>query len=85
MLHQKADGIAAFATTKTFINFFGRRNRERRSPFVMKRAETKVISASFFQFHKAADHINNIDATENLLYGILRYHGLLISDLVNKR
>ena len=40
----------------------------------MKRAEAKIISATFFQFHKAADDINDIDAVENLLYRGLGDH-----------
>ena len=34
----------------------------------MKRAEAKVIGATFFQFHKTANDIDDIDAIENLLY-----------------
>ena len=34
----------------------------------MKRAEAEIISTSFFQFHKAANDIDDIDAVENLLY-----------------
>ena len=47
----------------------------------MKRAEAEIISATLFQFYKTADHINNIDAAENLLYRILGDQGLLISAL----
>ena len=45
----------------------------------MKRAEAKIISTPFFQFYKTPDDINDVDATEDLLYGILRDQGLLIS------
>ena len=41
----------------------------------MKRAEAQVIGAPFLQFHKTANHFNNIGAVENLLYGILADHG----------
>ena len=37
----------------------------------MKRAKSQVIGASFFQFYKTAHYFNNIDAAENLLYGVL--------------
>ena len=37
----------------------------------MKRAEAEIISAAFFQLYKTTDHINNINAAEDLLYGIL--------------
>ena len=73
MLHDEADGIAAFATTKTFINLFAWRYRKRRGFFIVKRAQAQVAGTPFFQFYKLADNINNIDATEYLLYGILTY------------
>lgn len=71
MLHQKTDGIAAFTTTKTFIDLFGRRHSERWSSFIMKRAKTEIVGTPLFQFHKTADHINNINAAQYLLYRIL--------------
>lgn len=37
----------------------------------MKRAKAEITAASFLQFHKTAYNLNNIDAAENLLYGIL--------------
>jgi hypothetical protein len=37
----------------------------------MKRAKTKIAAASFLQFYEAANDFNNVDAAENLLYGIL--------------
>ena len=46
----------------------------------MKRAEAEVIGAAFFQFYKTTDHIDNINAAQYLLYGVLRNHGLLISE-----
>ena len=73
MLHNEADGIAAFATTKTFINFLTRRYGKRRSFFIVKRTKAKVAGTSFFQFYKLANDVHNIDATEDLLYGILTY------------
>jgi len=87
MLHHEADGISAAAATKTFVNLFGRRNGKRRSLFVMKRTETKIISAPFFKLYKTADHINNIEAAQNLLYGawgdhysLFQYYEYMISE-----
>jgi hypothetical protein len=37
---------------------------------MVKRTEAEVISASLFQLHKAAYHINDVDAGEDLLYSI---------------
>src|SRR6476469_6204206 len=36
MLHEKADAVSAFSATKTFINFFGRRNSKRGRFFVVE-------------------------------------------------
>jgi hypothetical protein len=41
MLHHKADGIAAFATTEALVDLFARRYSKRRSLLVMKRAKPK--------------------------------------------
>ena len=37
----------------------------------MKGTQTEVIGAPFFQFDKLADYLDDIDTTEDLLYGIL--------------
>ena len=37
----------------------------------MKRTKPEITGASFFQFHKTTNDLNDIDAAENLLYGIL--------------
>ena len=36
----------------------------------MKRAESQVIGPPFFQLYKAADDLRNVDAAEDLLYGV---------------
>jgi hypothetical protein len=74
MLHDEADGIAAGAATKAFIDLFAGRNGKRRTLFVMERAQAKIVSASFLQFHEGAYYFHNIYAAEDLLYGVLRYH-----------
>ena len=69
---------AGFSTAETFINFLGRRNGERWSFFIVKRAEAQVVSASFLQFHKTAHDINNINAAQDLLYRLLGNHYKLL-------
>ena len=71
MLHQKADAVAASSAAKTFIDLLGRGNRERRGFFIMKWAQSQVIGSSFFQLYKRSDDLHNINAAENLLYGVL--------------
>ena len=74
MLHDKADGIAAGAATKAFIDLFAGRYGEGGRLLIMKRAQAKVVGAPFFQFNEGAHNIHNINAAEDLLYGVLRYH-----------
>ena len=70
MFHQKTDGITTTSATKAFINFLCRRYGKRRRFFIVKRAKAQIIGASFFQFHKSTDDLDNIDPAENLLYGL---------------
>jgi hypothetical protein len=46
MLHQKSDGITAFATTKTLIDFLGWGNSKRRGLLVMEGAIAQIIGTS---------------------------------------
>ena len=73
MLHDEADGISALTATKAFIDLLTWRHSERRSFFIVERAKAKVAGAAFFQLDKLTYHINNINAAEYLLYGILAY------------
>ena len=41
----------------------------------MERAVTNVIGPAAFQFHKTANHIDDIDAAKDLLYGFRCDHG----------
>ncbi len=74
MLHQKADGVAAASASEAFEDLLGRGYGERRGFFIMKRTKTEVIGAPFFQFHKTADNFRNVNAAEDLLYGLRRDH-----------
>ena len=71
MLHQEADGIAAAAATKTFINFFSGRNREGGRFFVVERTKSQVVNSSFLELYKAANDIDDVDTALDLLYGLL--------------
>jgi hypothetical protein len=71
VFHQKTYCIAASAAAKTFIDFLGRGYGEGRRFFVVKGAKPQVISPSFLEPDKAADDFGDIDATYNLLYGLL--------------
>lgn len=69
MLHNKTDGIATFPTAETLVNFLIRRNGEAGRLFIVKWAQPQVIGTPFLQFNETAYHINNINATKDLLYG----------------
>jgi hypothetical protein len=71
MLHQEADGISASSATKTFEDLLGRGNGERRRLFIVKRTKAKIVGAPFLQPYEASDDFSNIDAAEDLLYGLL--------------
>lgn len=71
MLHDEVDAVAAFAAAETFIYFLAGRYRERRRFFIVKGAEAKVAVAALLQFHEGAYHVDDVDAGEDLLYGVL--------------
>ena len=78
MFHQEADGVAAAATAKAFVNFFCRRNGKRWRFLIVKRTKAEVVGSSFLQLHKATDYIDDIEPAKNLLYGVLRDQGSAI-------
>jgi len=80
VLHQEADGIAAFAASETFVDLLGRRDGKRRGLFVMKGAEAQVVDPPFFQFYKFPYDFNDVNAGEDLLYGLLTYQ-LIFNEL----
>jgi hypothetical protein len=74
MLHHKADGISGTAAPKTFVDLFGGGNGERRRFLVVEGAKAEVVRASFFQFNKASNDLDDIDPVLNLLYRFLGDH-----------
>jgi hypothetical protein len=72
MVHEKADGVTTFTTTKAFIYLFRGGNGEGRGLFVVKRTEAKIISATFLKLYKRAYYLYNIYSTLYLLYGSRR-------------
>jgi hypothetical protein len=74
MLHDKADRITAFAATKTFVDLLAGRHGKGGCFLIVKRAEAQVIGTPSFQFYKTSDHIEDIGAAHDLLYGIGRNH-----------
>jgi hypothetical protein len=71
MVHEKADGIAAFAAAKAFVDFLNGRNGERRRFFIVKRAKAQVVNAPLLELNKSANDLYDINAALYLLYGLL--------------
>ena len=74
MLHEKADGIATFTTTETFIDLFGRGDGEGGGFFIVEWTKPQVIDTPFFEFYETAYNLHYVDPAEYLLYGLLTYH-----------
>jgi len=81
MFHEEAHYITTFARAEILKDSFGRGNHKRRSLFVGKRAQAFVISPTFFQRHKIRDHLHDIRGFENLIYGLLVNHLVLVLPL----
>ena len=70
MLHHEADGIPALAAPETLVDFLGRRYREGGGLLIMERTKTQEVSTPFLQLHELTNHVQDVQATEDLLYGI---------------
>ena len=71
MLHEETDGVATAAAAEALVDLFGRRYREGRGLLIVERAEAKVVGAPFLELDEAADDLDDVDAAEDLLYGVL--------------
>ena len=71
--HQEREDIATDSTAKTVKNLSRRINIERRTFFLVERAETLMINARMFERKIAGDHLDNIAAVADRLYFIVCY------------
>jgi len=71
MFHQKADGITAFTASEAFIDFLGRRDGEGWGFFVVEWAKSHVVCPPLFELNEVTHYLDDVDATLNLLYGML--------------
>ena len=67
MLHQKSDGRTVRAATEAVIELLSRTNRKRRAFLVVKRTQPHEVRAALFQLHISTDHVDDIDAVEQVL------------------
>jgi hypothetical protein len=78
MLHYKVDRIASLAAPEAFIDPFYRRYGERRSFFVMKRAETKIVDTPAFKVNKLPHHIQYLGGIKDFINGFVWYQNRLL-------
>jgi hypothetical protein len=71
MLDEKADGIATSSATKAFVELLRLGYGEGRSLFIMERAKSQMAIASAFQLDELSHDIDDIDAVQYFLYGVL--------------
>jgi hypothetical protein len=74
MFHQEADGIAATAAAKAFIDLFYRGDSKGRGLLIMKGTKPQVIGAPLLKPHEAAYDLDDVYPAEYLLYGLLGDH-----------
>lgn len=74
VFHQKADCRAMRTTTEAMIELLSRTNGKRGALFVMKRAEPHEVRTALFQLHILADHVDDIDAVQQILQERMRNH-----------
>jgi len=70
MLDEEADGVSTAAATKAFVEFLGLRDGKRGGLLVVERAKSQVTVTPSFQFDEFTDDIDDVDAVEDLLYGM---------------
>ena len=71
MVHDKTQSAATGATTKAVVELLIRADSKRRGLLFMKGAASGVIATCLFQFDPLVDHINDINAGEQVINKIL--------------
>ena len=65
-LHEKANSRAVRAAAKAVVELFALADRERGGLFAVKWAARLVVRAFLFQWHARFDHIDNVDASQQV-------------------
>ena len=76
MLHDKADGVATFSTTKTMTDISGRSDIKRRRALIVEWAQSFVVGPTLTECYKLRYHINDIRGIHDLINSRLVYHVL---------
>ena len=67
MFHQEADGRAVRAAAEAVVELLGGRHREGRRLFIVERTQPLVVGSRLAQLDGLADHVDDIDAGQQLL------------------
>ena len=70
VLHKKRENIPPGAAPETVIHLLTPRDRKRGRFFIVKRTESKKITAAFFQIYIGGYDIDNITALPHFLHNI---------------
>ena len=66
-------------TAETMVKLFGRTYCKAGRFFIMERASSRVISTRLFEGYAFINHIDNLNAIEQLLNKTLRYQSVCFS------
>ena len=72
VLHQEGDRAPAGTAPEAVVKLLVRVYVERGRFFIMKRAQSHICAAPFFQMHMGRDHIHDICIREDLVHKLLR-------------
>ena len=75
VVHEKAEHVPVRAAAEAVVELLGLAHRERRRFFRMKRAARDKIRARTFELNVAVDHIDDVDAMEQIFDERLGDHG----------
>ena len=85
VLHEETDSATAFATTKAFIDAFGRGDVEGGCFLVMEGTTANMIGAALFELDEFTDDFLYTSRIHNALYGFLIDHRICkITKVVRK-
>ena len=78
LLHHETYGRAGFPAAEAFVYAFGRGDVERRRLLVMERTAGYEVGTPPLQGDEVTDYFNNLSRIQNLIYGILWNHPILL-------
>ncbi len=74
VLHNEVDRMAAFAAAEAFVDSLAYRNVKGGCFFIMEGAQPQETASAFFQVHKIAYYLFNLNGIKNTIDGTLLNH-----------